>query len=181
MSRVGLKEIPIPDGVSVQVEKDHLKITGPKGELSTPVPRGISFEYEEGVLRAQRAREDKQTRAFHGLARALAANAVRGVNEGYAIDLAIHGIGYRAKMDGDHLTLQVGFSHIVDFAPPEGITLEVEDQTKIKVVGIDKQQVGEIAAQIRRIRPPDAYKGKGIRYADEVIRKKVGKANVGSL
>jgi len=181
MSRVGLKEISIPDGVSVQVEKDHLKITGPKGELSTPVPRGISFEQEEGVLRAARAREDKQTRAFHGLARALAANAVRGVNEGYETNLAIHGIGYRAKMEGDHLILQVGFSHPVDFAPPEGISLEVEDQTKIKVIGIDKQQVGEIAAQIRRIRPPDAYKGKGIRYADEVIRKKVGKANVGSM
>lgn len=181
MSRVGLKEISIPDGVSVQVEKDHLKITGPKGELSTPVPRGIRFEQEEGVLRAQRAREDKQTRALHGLARALAANAVRGVNEGYEIKLAIHGIGYRAKMEGDHLILQVGFSHPVDFAPPEGISLEVADQTSIKVIGIDKQQVGEIAAQIRRVRPPDAYKGKGIRYADEVVRKKVGKANVGSL
>lgn len=181
MSRVGLKEIPVPSGVSVQVENDHLKITGPKGELSTPVPRGIHFEQEEGVLRARRASEDKKTRALHGLARALAANAVHGVQDGYEIALAIHGIGYRAKMDGDHIILQVGFSHSVDFAPPEGIKLEVEDQTKIKVIGIDKQQVGEIAAQIRRIRPPDAYKGKGIRYADEVVRKKVGKANVGSM
>jgi len=181
MSRVGLKEIPIPAGVSVQVEKDQLKITGPKGELTTPVPRGIRFEQEEGVLRAQRAREDKQTRAFHGLARALAANAVHGVNEGYEINLAIHGIGYRAKMEGTKLVLQVGFSHQVEFEPPEGISLEVDDQTKMKVIGIDKQMVGEIAAQIRRIRPPDAYKGKGIRYADEVVRKKVGKANVGSM
>jgi len=181
MSRVGLKEIPIPDGVSVKVEKDHLKITGPKGELSTPVPRGIHFEQEDGVLRAQRAREDKQTRAFHGLARALAANAVHGVQEGYEIRLAIHGIGYRAKMEGSQIVLQVGFSHQVEFAPPEGISLEVEDQTKIKVIGIDKQMVGETAAQIRRIRPPDPYKGKGIRYADEVVRKKVGKANVASM
>ena len=181
MSRVGLKEIPLPDGVSVQVEKDHLKVTGPKGELTTPVPRGISFEQEEGMLRARRNREDKQTRAFHGLARALAANAVRGVHEGYEIKLAIEGIGYRAKMEGSQLVLQVGFSHPVPFSPPEGISLEVEDQTKITVKGIDKQMVGEIAAQIRRVRPPDAYKGKGIRYADEVVRKKVGKAAVGAM
>jgi large subunit ribosomal protein L6 len=181
MSRVGLKEISIPDGVSVDVEKDHLKVTGPKGELRTPVPRGITFEQEEGILRAQRSRDDKQTRAFHGLARALAANAIRGVHEGFEIKLAIEGIGYRAKMEGSQLVLQVGFSHPVEFAPPEGITLEVEDQTKITVKGIDKQQVGEIAAQIRRVRPPDAYKGKGIRYADEIVRKKVGKAAVGAM
>ena len=180
MSRVGLKEIPIPDGVSVHVEKDHLKISGPRGELSTPIPSGIHFEQEEGVLRAQRASDDKQTRAFHGLARALAANAVQGVQEGYEIKLAIHGIGYRAKMEGSQLVLQVGFSHQVEFEAPEGIGLEVVDPTTIIVRGIDKQRVGEIAAQIRRIRPPDAYKGKGIRYADEVIRKKVGKANVGA-
>lgn len=181
MSRIGLKPITIPDGVSVQIEKNHLKITGPKGELSTPVPRGITFLNEEGKLRAERANDNKQTRAYHGLARALAANAVHGVNEGYTIELAIEGIGYRAKMEGKNLVLQVGFSHPVEFAVSEGLSIEVQEQTKITVNGIDKQQVGEIAAQIRRIRPPDAYKGKGIRYADEVVHKKVGKAGVGAL
>lgn len=181
MSRVGLKKIVIPDGVSIEIQEDRLKVTGPKGELSTPVPRGIRFEQEDNELSAQRTREDKQTRAFHGLARALAANAVRGVHEGFEIKLAIEGIGYRAKMEGSKLVLQVGFSHPVEFDPPEGISLEVEDQTKISVKGIEKQQVGEIAAQIRRIRPPDAYKGKGIRYADEIVRKKVGKAAVGTM
>lgn len=181
MSRIGLKPIQIPDDVSVKIEKDRLTIAGPKGELNTPVPRGISFTSEDGVLRAERADDNKQTRALHGLARALAANAVHGVREGYSIDLVIEGIGYRAKMAGNDLVLQVGFSHPVEFPVPEGLSVEVQDQTRIAVKGIDKQQVGEIAAQIRRIRPPDVYKGKGIRYADEVVHKKVGKAGVGAL
>jgi large subunit ribosomal protein L6 len=181
MSRIGLKPIQIPDDVSVQIDRDHLKITGPKGELCTPVPRGITFVNEDGALRAERADDDKQTRALHGLARALAANAVHGVKDGYSIDLVIEGIGYRAKMEGSKLVLQVGLSHPVEFAVPEGLSIEVQDQTKIAVKGIDKQQVGEIAAQIRRVRPPDVYKGKGIRYADEVVHRKVGKAGVGAL
>ncbi|MFQ5743157.1 MAG: 50S ribosomal protein L6 [Acidobacteriota bacterium] len=181
MSRVGLKPIEIPDGISVQVEGDRLKITGPKGELSTPVPPGIRFVHEDGILRAERANDNKATRAYHGLARALAANAVHGVHEGYSINLVIEGIGYRARLEGNDLRLQVGFSHPVIFRTPDGISIEVQDQTKISVSGIDKQQVGEVAARIRRTRPPDVYKGKGIRYSDEVVRKKVGKAGVSAL
>lgn len=181
MSRVGLKPISVPDGVSVEQEGRTLKISGPKGELTTPVPPGISSIQEDGELRFERADDAKQSRAYHGLARSLAANAVRGVHEGFERNLRIEGIGYRAKMEGNTLVLQVGHSHPVEFAVPEGVTVEVEEQTKIVVRGIDKQQVGEIAAQIRRVRPPDVYKGKGIRYADEVVRKKVGKAGVGAL
>ena len=181
MSRVGLKPITLPDGVSVQQNDGALQISGPKGELSSPVPPGISMIEEDGTVRFERADDDKQTRAFHGLARALAANAVQGVHEGYERKLLIEGIGYRAKMEGKSLVLQLGFSHPVNFPVPEGIEINVEDQTKIAVSGIDKQQVGEIAAQIRAFRPPDPYKGKGVRYADEIVRKKVGKAGVGAM
>lgn len=181
MSRVGLKPIVLPDGVAVEVSARELKIKGPKGELATPVPPGITFLEEDGTLRAERANDAKQTRAYHGLARALAANAVHGVIEGYVKELVIEGIGYRANVQGRQLNIQIGFSHPVQFPMPEGIDIKVEDQTKITVTGIDKQLVGEVAAQIRRVRPPDVYKGKGIRYKDEVVRKKVGKAGVGAL
>jgi|TARA_Y100001001_G_scaffold148982_1_gene158390 large subunit ribosomal protein L6 len=173
--------ITLPEGVSVQQKGDALKISGPKGELDSPVPPGITMIEEEHGLRFERANNEKQTRAYHGLARALAANAVQGVHEGFHRDLLIEGIGYRAKMEGKSLVLQLGFSHPVNFPVPDGIEINVEDQTKVFVNGIDKQQVGEIAAQIRRFRPPDAYKGKGIRYADEIVRKKVGKAGVSAL
>ncbi len=181
MSRIGLMPITLPDGVSVQQKGDALKISGPKGELDSPVPPGITMIEEDRGVRFERANNDKQTRAYHGLARALAANAVQGVHEGFHRDLLIEGIGYRAKMEGKSLVLQLGFSHPVNFPVPDGIEINVEDRTKIFVKGIDKQQVGEIAAQIRRFRPPDAYKGKGIRYADEIVRKKVGKAGVSAL
>ena len=181
MSRIGLMPITLPEGVSVQQKGDALKISGPKGELDSPVPPGITMIEEEHGLRFERANNEKQTRAYHGLARALAANAVQGVHEGFHRDLLIEGIGYRAKMQGKSLVLQLGFSHPVNFPVPDGIEINVEDQTKVFVNGIDKQQVGEIAAQIRRFRPPDAYKGKGIRYADEIVRKKVGKAGVSAL
>ena len=181
MSRIGLMPITLPEGVSVQQKGDALKISGPKGELDSPVPPGITMVEEEHGLRFERANNEKQTRAYHGLARALAANAVQGVHEGFHRDLLIEGIGYRAKMEGKSLVLQLGFSHPVNFPVPDGIEINVEDQTKVFVNGIDKQQVGEIAAQIRRFRPPDAYKGKGIRYADEIVRKKVGKAGVSAL
>ena len=181
MSRIGLNPITLPDGVAVEQAGSTLRISGPKGELTTPVPHGISMLQEDGQVRFERANNSKQTRAYHGLARALAANAVTGVHEGFVRDLRIEGIGYRAKMEGSKLVLQLGFSHPVDFPVPDGIAIEVDDQTKIRVSGIDKQQVGEIAAQIRRVRPPDPYKGKGVRYADEVVRKKVGKAGVGAM
>ena len=181
MSRVGLKPITLPDGVSIQQNDSTLLISGPKGELSSPMPPGITMIEEDGIVRFARADNNKQTRAYHGLARALAANAVKGVHEGFQRDLRIEGIGYRAKMEGKSLVLQLGFSHPVNFLVPEGIEIDVEDQTKISIKGIDKQQVGETAAQIRHFRPPDPYKGKGVRYADEIVRKKVGKAGVSAM
>jgi large subunit ribosomal protein L6 len=181
MSRVGLKPIAVPDGVSVEQKGETLKVSGPKGELSSPLPPGIKMVAEDGEFRFERANDHKQTRAFHGLARALAANAVLGVNEGFERGLRIEGIGYRARLEGANLVLQVGFSHPVEFPVPDGIEISVEDQTTITVRGIDKQLVGETAARIRRVRPPDPYKGKGIRYKDEIVRKKVGKAGVGGI
>jgi large subunit ribosomal protein L6 len=181
MSRVGLKPIPLPDGVSVRQDGATLLVSGPKGELSSPVPPGISLVEEEGSVRFERANDAKQTRAYHGLARALAANAVTGVHQGFRRDLAIEGIGYRARLEGNTLVLQLGFSHPVEFPVPEGIEIAVEDQTRISIKGIDKQQVGEIAAVIRRIRPPEPYKGKGVRYAGEIVKKKVGKSGVGGV
>ncbi len=180
MSRVGKKPIPLPAGVSVEIKPDHLVVKGPKGELTSPIPRGISFRIEEDTLVAERANEAKQTRAFHGLARALAANAVTGVSQGFTRELEVRGIGYRVAAQGSSLTLQLGFSHPVEFPIPEGLQITTPEPTKIVVQGIDKQLVGETAAQIRRLRPPDAYKGKGIRYSDEIVRTKVGKSGVGA-
>ena len=181
MSRIGLKPITVPDGVSIKQDGSVLYISGPKGELSTPISPGVSMVEEDGTVRFERADDNKKTRAYHGLTRALAANAVQGVHEGFERRLAIEGIGYRARMEGGELVLQVGFSHHVHFPVPQGIEIGVEDQIKISVKGIDKKQVGEMAAQIRRVRPPDAYKGKGIRYEGEFVRKKVGKAGVSTM
>ena len=180
MSRVGKLPIAVPDGVSVDIGPERLVIKGAKGELTTPVPAGISFALDDGQLVASRADEAKQTRAFHGLARALAANAVIGVSEGFKKEMEIHGIGYRAQAQGRTLTMQLGFSHPVEFELPEGVEVQAENQTKFTISGIDKQLVGETAAKIRRIRPPDAYKGKGIRYSDELVRTKVGKSAMGA-
>jgi large subunit ribosomal protein L6 len=171
----------LPDGVSIQQNDATLQISSPKSEMTSPVPPSITMIKEDGIMRFERADNNKQTRAYHGLSRALAANAVKGVHEGFQRDLLIEGIGYRARLQGKSLVLQLGFSHPVDFPVPEGIEIDVEEQTKISIKGIDKQRVGETAAQIRRFRPPDAYKGKGIRYADEIVRKKVGKAGVGAM
>jgi large subunit ribosomal protein L6 len=181
MSRVGKNPIAVPAGVSVDIRAEELVIKGGKGELATPVPPGISFALEDSTLTADRANEEKQTRAYHGLARALAANAVTGVSEGFKRELEIHGVGYRAAMQGKTLTLQLGFSHPVEFAVPEGLQITTPDQTHIVIEGIDKQLVGETAAQIRRLRPPDAYKGKGVRYSDEIVRTKVGKTGAGAV
>ena len=178
MSRVGHKPIRVPDGVKIDIGSEQLVVTGSRGELTSPVPNGITFQIEGAELIAKRTDDVKQTRAFHGLARALAANAVIGVSEGFKRELEIQGIGYRASMEGSDLKLQLGFSHPVVFPAPSDVKISTPEQTKIVVEGIDKQRVGEIAAQIRRFRPPDAYKGKGIRYRDEFVRTKVGKANV---
>jgi large subunit ribosomal protein L6 len=178
MSRVGYKPIPVPDGVKVDIGSEQLVVTGSKGEMTSPVPAGISFEIEGAELVVKRADDAKTTRALHGLARALASNAVVGVSEGFKRELEIQGIGYRAAVKGSTLSMQLGFSHSVEFPVPKDVQISTPEQTKIVVEGIDKQRVGEIAAQIRRVRPPDAYKGKGIRYRDELVRTKVGKAGV---
>lgn len=176
MSRIGKAPISLPEGVKVDIREGELHVKGKLGEMTTPIPGGISVEQEDGELIVKRDSEAKPVRALHGLTRALAANAVTGVSDGFKRELEIKGIGYRAAMQGQTLTMQLGFSHPVEYPAPDGITLSCPDQTKIVIEGIDKQQVGEVAAQIRRIRPPDAYKGKGIRYSDEIVRTKVGKS-----
>lgn len=176
MSRVGLKPITLPDRVSVDVGDGQLKVKGPKGELLTPLPPGIAAKVEEGALSFERRGDERQARAYHGLARALAANAVHGVSEGFEKKLAIVGVGYRAAAKGKAVELNLGFSHPVVFNPPEGVEIAVEDQTKLAVRGIDRQAVGQTAAELRALRPPDPYKGKGVRYADELVRLKAGKS-----
>ena len=176
MSRVGRKAIPIPKDVKVQIEGTSLQVQGPKGKLTTPVPPGISFKLENGELLAARSNDERQQRAFHGLARALAQNAVKGVTEGFSKELDIVGVGYKAALEGKKLVLSLGFSHPVDFPIPEGIKIAVDKQTRVVVSGIDRQQVGQVAAEIRGLRRPDPYKQKGIRYVGEVLKKKAGKA-----
>jgi len=176
MSRVGRKPIAIGKDVKVKIAADSLEIQGPKGRLSTPVPPGIRFELQGAELVCQRSDDGRQQRAFHGLARALAQNAVTGVSQGFNKLLDIVGVGYRAAVEGKKLVLALGYSHPVEYAIPEGIDIAVEKQTRLTVSGIDRQQVGQVAAEIRRLRKPDPYKQKGIRYVGEVLKKKAGKA-----
>jgi large subunit ribosomal protein L6 len=176
MSRVGKKPIVLPKGVKVNVSETELAVEGPKGKLKTPVPPGISFSLEGGELAAKRETDARQHRALHGLARALAANAVHGVSEGFSKDLDIVGVGYRAQVEGKKVVLALGYSHPVEYAIPEGIEIKVDKQTRITVSGIDRQRVGQVAAEIRKLRRPDPYKQKGIRYVGEVLKKKAGKA-----
>lgn len=174
MSRIGRKPIPVPAGVKVQLGAAAVDVQGPKGKLSIPLPRGISFEQKDGVLTALRATEEH--RALHGLARALVANAVRGVTEGFKKDLDIVGVGYRAEIKGKNVVFLLGYSHPVEFPIPEGIQIAVEKQTHITVAGADRHRVGQVAADIRGLRPPDPYKQKGIRLVGERLKKKAGKA-----
>jgi large subunit ribosomal protein L6 len=177
MSRVGRKAIPIPKDVKVQIESTSLQVQGPKGKLTTPVPPGISFKLENGELSAARSNDERQQRAFHGLARALANNAVKGVTEGFSKELDIVGVGYKAQVEGKKLVLSLGFSHPVNYAIPEGIKIAVDTKAnRMTIAGIDRQQVGQVAAEIRDLRRPDPYKQKGIRYVGEVLKKKAGKA-----
>jgi len=182
MSRVGRKVIPIPKDVKVQIGAESLQIQGPKGKLTTPVPPGISFKLEDGELAASRQNDERQQRAFHGLARALASNAVKGVTEGFSRELDIVGVGYKAAMEGKKLVLNLGYSHQVFYPVPEGITIAVDKspvpgaQSRVVISGIDRQRVGQVAAEIRSLRKPDPYKQKGIRYVGEVLKKKAGKA-----
>ena len=175
MSRIGRAPIPIPDGVSVDITGQRVVVTGPRGELRHTVVEPIRVAEQDGTIVVTRPTDRGPHRALHGLSRSLVANMVHGVKDGFERQLEIVGVGYRAQMRGQSLELAVGFSHPVTIEPPEGISFEVPAPAQVTVRGIDKQAVGEIAAQIRAVRPPEPYKGKGIRYAGEVVRRKVGK------
>ena len=175
MSRIGKQPIPIPDGVSVTIGSDRVDVKGPKGELSERIPRDIEVVQEDGELLVRRPTDRGEHRALHGLTRSLVANMVTGVTDGYAKTLEIQGVGYRAQKRGSDLELALGFSHPVPIKAPDGIEFEVPQPTRIVVRGISKQLVGEVAANIRKRRPPEPYKGKGIRYEGEYVARKVGK------
>jgi len=178
MSRVGKAPIELPSGVEVTVNDTVVSVKGPKGDLSETLDPRITTAVDDGVVTLTRADEERETRALHGLSRALVNNMVIGVFEGYQKELTAVGVGYRAALKGRTLELQVGFSHPVTVEAPDGIEFEVPEPTKIFVRGIDKQLVGQVAANVRAVRPPEPYKGKGIRYVDEYVRRKAGKAGV---
>lgn len=176
MSRIGKKPVQIPAGVEVTVKDNNVAVKGSKGQLDFTFADVLSVSVEENEVIVSRTNEERESRALHGLTRALIHNMVVGVSEGFTKTLELVGVGYRAQLKGDELNLSLGFSHPVVYKAPAGITFECPDQTHIKVTGIDKQQVGQVAAEIRGIRPPEPYKGKGVRYQDEHIRRKLGKA-----
>ncbi len=175
MSRIGKKPIPVPDGVSVSIDPGLVKVKGPKGELSQQVSNDMKIAESDGVLTVERPTDRGEHRALHGLTRSLIANMVIGVTDGYEKRLEIQGVGYRAKLQGKALELALGYSHPVSVGAPDGIEFEVPQPTQVIVRGIDKQLVGEIAAQVRKTRPPEPYKGKGVRYEGEYVARKVGK------
>jgi large subunit ribosomal protein L6 len=175
MSRIGKKSIAVPAGVTVTLEGQTVTVKGPKGQLAWTVAEEIEVKQENGELTLTPRNESTRARAMWGLSRTLVANMVQGVTQGFEQSLELVGVGYRAAMKGNALSMQLGFSHDVDIPPPAGVTFAVPKQTEIKISGIDKQVVGEMAARIRRIRPPEPYKGKGVRYAGEKVRRKEGK------
>ena len=175
MSRIGKKIIVIPKGVKIDVQPGAVEVQGPKGKLRQPVPAGIGFAVDGDRLTAHTEREDPQLGKFHGLARSLVANAVLGVTEGFRKDLDIVGVGYRAELKGKQIVFALGYSHPVVFDIPAGIDIVIEKQTHLTVTGIDRQAVGQVAANIRRLRKPDPYKQKGVRYTGEILKKKAGK------
>ena len=175
MSRIGNKPIPLPSGVKIAVAADKIEVQGPKGKMSVLVPRGVSFEQKDGILNVKRLAEEH--RAVHGLARALVANAVQGVTQGFKKEMDIVGVGYRAELKGKGtVVFSLGYSHPIEYPLPSGIEAAVDPkQTKLTVTGIDRQKVGQVAAEMRSLRPPDPYKNKGVRYSGERLKKKVGK------
>jgi len=175
MSRIGKKPIEVPAGVLVAIDPGRVTVSGPRGELRQVVPQRIKIEQEDGSIVVTRPSERGEDRALHGLTRTLIANMVEGVTNGFEKRLEIQGVGYRAALQGTNLELQVGYSHPVRVTPRQGIEFEVPTPTQVVVKGIDKQVVGQTAAEIRKVRPPEPYKGKGIRYAGEFVRRKVGK------
>lgn len=179
MSRIGRQPVALPDGVEVAIDGSRVTVKGPKGELSRTFEPEMRIEAADGEVTVRRAGDDARNRALHGLTRSLIANMVEGVSKGYEKALEIHGVGYRAERRGDKLVLNVGYSHPVHVEPPAGIELALDSPTLIRVRGIDKEVVGQVAAEIRQVRPPEPYKGKGIRYRGEHVRRKAGKATVG--
>jgi large subunit ribosomal protein L6 len=175
MSRIGRKSIPVPAGVDITITGQTVKVKGPKGELSHTVAEPITVERNEGELHVNRPNDERRAKELHGLSRTLVANMITGVTEGYTKTLEIVGVGYRVQARGSDLEFALGFSHPVPVKAPEGISFAVESPTRLRVTGIDKQLVGEVAAKIRKIRKPDPYKGKGVRYQGEVVKRKVGK------
>ncbi len=176
MSRIGRSPIPLPNGVEINATKTRVMVKGPKGQLVVPFNPRLTLNQAEGVLTLERPSDQPRDRAQHGLIRSLINNAVQGVTEGYTRRLQIQGVGYRCAMRGANLELQLGFSHPVVFEPPQGITIAAPEPTRITISGIDKQLVGQVAANIRKVRPPDSYHGKGVRYEGEQVRLKPGKA-----
>ena len=176
MSRIGKLPIPVPSGVDVAIDGQRVSVKGPKGTLAHTLAEPITIERgDDGILEVKRPNDERRSRALHGLTRTLVNNLVVGVTQGYEKKLEIHGVGYRVLLKGSDLEFSLGYSHPIKVTPPEGITFVVENATRFSVQGIDKQTVGEVAANIRKLRKPDPYKGKGVRYADEKIRRKVGK------
>jgi large subunit ribosomal protein L6 len=176
MSRIGKLPIAVAKDVQVDIDGSNVRVKGPKGELARTFPAGVSFALDEGKVVVTRQDDEKPTRAIHGLSRSLLANMVTGVSDGFVRTLELQGVGYRVTQAGPKISLAVGYSHPVEVSPPEGITLEVEGQNRLHVRGIDKELVGQVAANIRKVRPPEPYKGKGIRYLGEFVRRKAGKA-----
>jgi len=178
MSRIGNAPIDLPDGVEAAVDGAEVEVKGPKGTLTLTLDLRLSASVDDGVISIARSDDERHTRALHGLTRALVNNMVIGVSAGFRKELQAVGVGYRASLQGSKLELQVGYSHPVRFEAPDGIDFEVPEPTRIIVSGIDKQQVGQVAADVRSVRPPEPYKGKGIRYVDEHVRRKAGKAGI---
>jgi large subunit ribosomal protein L6 len=177
VSRIGLMPVVIPNGVEIKIKGSHVQVKGPKGEMQHTFPASMEIKMDDGEVKVQRPSDEPNHRALHGMTRALINNMVVGVSSGFSKVLEINGVGYRAGLEGKNLVLNVGFSHPVVVEPPEGIDFEVEERTRqITVKGYDKQVVGHVAADIRKVRPPEPYKGKGIKYLDERIRRKAGKA-----
>jgi large subunit ribosomal protein L6 len=175
MSRIGLKPINVPDKVKVTIQGGILNAKGPLGEMSANIPADIKYSFENNILTFSRESEYKKIRALHGLTRALCFNAITGVNEGFTKTLILEGVGYKTEMKGTNLQLSVGYSHLVLVIPPKDVKFETPNPNTIKITGMDKQVVGQVSAKIREIRPPEPYKGKGIRYEGEYIRRKAGK------
>lgn len=178
MSRIGKKPVPVPTGVKVQLDQGAIRVEGPKGKLELSYHKNMNVKFDEGkrLLEVNRPDDERLNRALHGLTRSLIQNMVQGVTSGYEKKLKIEGIGYQARMDKNKLVLTVGYANAVEMVPPEGVQVQLTDPTSIVIRGADKQKVGQFAAEVRRVRPPEPYKGKGIRYDDEKVRRKEGKS-----